>query len=470
MSQRPDGRHDQSAPRRRSAVFAVGGLLLALVLVVVTVGVIRAVTDRPADAPTQPPQPTGTPAQRSQPPPAQPPRWTVLPRDVLTGGNHEAVFTTGNQPRTDIRDDTALTVEAGNLWVVMADDAEQRTLAGIEPGQGEVVWTRDLDWGQCSTTTTGGGAIVCLAESAGAITGHLLDPATGGDLASWTAQVTGPWGVHVTDAGLLVMDESEPRVHSMLTLLDLDTGEALWSTDTLDLVTGEWDVLEWVEHRGAQHNVPTGDLWDAIGDAVLLRTADAALFIDPVDRSVTYRDCPVTVLAEDRLACQHHAEVTMYDSRGERLWSAPTTEVELANNRFPSVEVFGNHANQRVWHTDWDDGTVGTQLAPLTGASAMTGTPQIPVVISSGVETTEVIRLTEDQSQILWRTETRGSSRTGSVVVVEDVAVLTSLPITGLDLATGKELWTQPQWVSMSAIDGVLVTFDHLELSRFDLP
>ncbi|MGC0143310.1 PQQ-binding-like beta-propeller repeat protein [Pseudactinotalea sp. Z1732] len=357
-------------------------------------------------------------------------------------------------------------VTTEDTWVVMVEQDTSRALLGLDPRDGSVRWRQDLDRSHCSARTGPDGTVVCLSQEApggSAWTGHVLDAASGDELTSWQAPLTGAWGVHLTDAGLLVLAESDARTYDRLTLLDVTDGTEAWAVDLLDIDDAESMFYE-REVDDVEHTIMSTRQWQDEGEHATLSASTTALFVDTGTGDVTPRHCYPILLTEDALGCDSYRHMVLYHLDGTERWSS--ARVDLAQPAYRGEHVLVNIAGESLHHTDWDSGYVGASVQRVERGSIATGTQADPFLMSDH----ELLSLAPDGSQVRWSEEIHGMNSITTVLVTDEVAIVNAFSAMGLDLTAGERLWTRYGRGNLQLAGDALIATNSSSVALLEIP
>lgn len=437
------------------------GVLTAAVVAPIVLVIVLSVALSQDDPPS-----AGSPTRSNPVPTASHPNldeiWEVAARDHLDEAEGIPSFGLIDSldpyasPRPNI-------VIAPGTWVAALDNQTDRMLIAIDPQDGSVRWSAELDGVQCATELDAQGNLVCLSGESEDWSVLVLDPVTGEQLASTPTTLTSPWGVHLTDAGLLAMAESTPRTHDRLTLIDVADGTEVWAEDLLALDDAEYLFTERTRDQ-SPHTVLGRASWDALSDRTLLRASIVALYIDLGSGPDRLEICYPSTLSTAGLACAQYPGTTMFDDDGGQLWNSAA--VELARTSYWGEEVLGNNDEVHLWETDWSTGIVGERLADSDEPALMSGSEEYPFFISGE----QVFRLDAEQRSVLWQADVADLDEITTVLLVDDIAVVTGLLSHGLDLETGDERWVRSGAGMLDIVDGELTDVGFTRLRVYEMP
>lgn len=356
-------------------------------------------------------------------------------------------------------------ITTGSAWVLVAEQDEVRALIALDPTDGSQVWRKDLPEVLCSHRTGPQDTLFCLAaDTAGGQdwTGYIFDAATGAELESWQAPITGAWAVSLTDAGLAVLAESQPHTYDHLSLLDSQDGTEIWSAD-LSVIDDEFLFRTHDIDDVEQTYLPSIG-WSGAGERIMLSSGTTLILIEGGSGEFLVQDCYPTVNTGETLGCSTFRESTMYDASGEHLWTSD--RVELARPSYRGEHVLVNVADQSVHHTDWDSGYIGAAVQSVGYSPIAAGSGAHPFLIDEH----DLLSLAPDGSQVHWTQRVRGMNSITDVWVVNDVAIVAGDSALALDLATGEELWQRSYTGNMYLVDFDPVVIGYREVSLLQVP
>lgn len=390
--------------------------------------------------------------------------WEMEVPELNPDGGYTSLVPVDSPDRYTSAGTEVITTE--ETWVVMAEQGTARALLGLDPQDGAVRWRQDLDRSHCSARTGADGTVVCLSQDSpggSAWTGHVLEAASGAEVTSWEAPISGAWGVRLTEAGLLVLAESDARTYDRLTLLDVTDGTEAWAVDLLDIDDAESLFYE-REIDGVAHTVITSRQWQGEGEHATLSASTTALFIDTGTGEVAARFCYPILLTEDSLGCDSYGEMVMYRLDGTERWSS--ARVDLARPSYRGEHVLVNITGESLHHTDWDSGYVGASVQRVERGSIATGTQADPFLMSDR----DLLSLAPDGSQVRWSEEIRGMNSITTVLVTDEVAIVNAFSAMGLDLATGEQLWTRYSRGDLQLAGDALIATSSGSVALLEIP
>ncbi len=360
---------------------------------------------------------------------------------------------------------------------------EPDALAGIDPADGTVRWTRDLPGVLCGDQAFDG-AVACLAPEDGGWVYHRVDITTGEDLATAEAPVRDVVTVHAGPDALVVVGPANPAPHADLTALGLD-GELLWTTDlaTVDGAEHLFDDLlaSDMGRSDAADATMERPRWRDLDDGLMmLWVTPGVAIIDPVAGTVVAHECLRATPAHDRYFCQDEAGINRRDLDGQVVWSLPDLQLAYVTD---TSDARPAAVTQRfeVMPIDWETGEVTGpaihRFRPRT--NGFTGTAMGPSAAGDAQaayleqDGRVVVRLADDVDEVLWVHDVgEDGDYVDEVLTVGGTTVLDAYTMVGLDADTGEELWQRRNryGIYTSVHDDAMIAIGFDEVARLELP
>ncbi|MGO1974899.1 MAG: outer membrane protein assembly factor BamB family protein [Propionibacteriaceae bacterium] len=393
--------------------------------------------------------------------------WSLTPEDVLPGEyGYRFSETLDGTEGTDF-------LVTDSVWVALLMDRTTDApaqLLGIDPDSGDPAWHLELPGAICADRPSADGTLACLSEQTDGWQITRVDLSTGEVAESVPAEVSEPRQVHLVADGLLVVGESEPSVYSQLTHLGAD-GAARWSTDLLELVGGETLFRESSTAEDVEEvTLDSSAAWTDVGDAVLLGH-DSFVHIVPDTEQVQVHQGNYLAVVDDRFFYKTSPGSVGYDAAGTKVWHQPDVELVRSTEARPARSLLHLGTSERDLRSV--DPATGELSDPIHTFDDSSGTLQLngPPDETYVIRQEEVLRLSPDRGKVLWTAEVPDANSLSHGLVVGGATVVTTSPLTGLDPATGEELWTaEAESRDLSVVDGRLVAFDRNSLTVHDLP
>lgn len=462
----PSGRKRQPASRRTTLLVALG--VLTLVLVSSYLG-SRLGDDSDADA-----QPTSTV------PPDVDTSWIVTMEDLDPAAADDVEIAIGiDGAFTGL----SLVTDPAAFVVGYGVDHEPDALAGIDPVDGAILWTRDLPSGLCGDQAFDG-ALACLAHEDGGWVYHRIDIVTGEDLAVVPAPVRDAMTVHAGPDALVVVGSANPAPHADLTAIGLD-GELLWKVDLATVDGAEYlfdDLLASdFGSAGAADVTMERPRWRDLDEGLMmLWSTPGVAIIDPTAGTVVVHECLRATPAHDRYFCQDDAGINRRDLTGEVVWSLPDLELAYVADTSDARPVAVSEVFE-VIPLDWETGEVTGpaihRFDPQPGG--FTGTTMGPSAVGDAQtqyleqDGEILVRLADDVDEVQWVYEAgEDVSYVESAFTFGDVSVVDTYTLVGLDGSTGEELWRRynPYGIYNSPFEESLIAIGFDEVARLELP
>ncbi len=461
-----------NAQRKTLSNGLIGTLVTVAVILLVVVGAVGLLaTDggttgpRPT-SPTGPTGPSGPPAPQEE---ALDPHWELRARELLTVGQDTyAVFVPLNsRERFDFQVSSMLTTQ--DVWVVAvtAADEPQRRLVALDAATGDELWSIDAE-AQCATTLSSEETLWCVEPDDGELRGFELDVSSGEELSSWSAAIESTWSVYLTESGLVV-NAGDDKTFTDLILLDLADGSSLWEIDVTGLENSDYILRETESEDGTRYTAVARPTWNLMDENLILRTGIAVTFIDVEGGSVSEQMCYPSVVTSEFVGCSSsmRSDNGLYESDGSELWVSHTDNFELAYTGYRGQEVAINIAGEQVRPTDWETGEIGDPILDVGAYAIATGTSDYPFVVE---EEEGVHLLSADQSEARWSLELQEPSSITTVLIVDDIAVINSVPTLGVDLDTGEVLWQHDAFMTLDVINEGLVSVSATTIASLKTP
>lgn len=362
-------------------------------------------------------------------------------------------------------------------------DHEPNALAGIDPTDGTLLWTREMPSALCGDQAFDG-ALACLSHEDGEWLYHLVDIVTGEDLVMTEAPVRGALTVHAGPEALVVVGPASPAPHADLTAIGLD-GELLWKVDLATIEGAEYLFDDLIAsdfgNAGAADATMERPRWrDLDGGLMMLWVTPGVALIDPAAGTVLAHECLRATPAHDHYFCQDDAGINRRDLTGEVVWSLPDLDLAYVADTSDARPVAVSEVFE-VIPVDWETGEVtgpaihrfdpqpGGFTGSIMGPSAA-GDAQTQYLEQDGEV---LVRLTDDVDDVQW-VFTGGDdvSYIDEALTVGDVTVVDAYTLIGLDAATGEELWQRenPYGIYTSRFESSLVAIGFDEIARLELP
>src|SRR5699024_11962681 len=101
--------------------------------------------------------------------------------------------------------------------------------------------------------------------------------------------ITGSWALHLSDAGLAVVAESEANTYDRLVLLDITDGSEIWSSD-LSVIDDDF-LFSTREDDGVEVTYLRGIDWAGQGERIMMSTSTTLIQVEAESGEFTHQDC-----------------------------------------------------------------------------------------------------------------------------------------------------------------------------------
>lgn len=310
------------------------------------------------------------------------------------------------------------------------------TVIMVDAHTGELKWLVEEDYVFCADPLEPE-YVVCTYKGDQTWEAMKIDAHTGQIERTWPLEVTSSWGVAQVGDGLLIMDETAPKMHVGLTMLDSE-GNATWSLNVPDLKDNSYTMERKVD--GEVHEFLFEPEILAVDSGTIFKNSDLTLYAADSTSDPRLMTCRSVIADDQGFNCSNFSGTTRFDINARIQWDLEDQSL-VSSSGGMTAPVVRHYVYQQDDTYYVIDPLSGNQIAPvnLGDVDYVSGFQVNDYALISDYDHAWLIDLAA--GNILWESSDEELAGSFRAFQLGDLLIEPGYPTYGFDIATGERLW-----------------------------